>query len=60
VLVPYGREDVVARLYRTGEVLEHEETETGTRLHARIAERELPGVRDLLVHPVRREISAAP
>ncbi len=60
VLVPYGREDVVARLYRNGEVLEHEETETGTRLHARIPERELPGVRELLVHPVRREISAAP
>ncbi|MFL5735708.1 MAG: GTPase HflX, partial [Actinomycetota bacterium] len=59
VLVPYGREDVVARLYRTGEVLGHEDTETGTRLEARIPERELAGVRDLLVRPVRREVSAA-
>jgi GTP-binding protein HflX len=59
VLVPYGREDVVARLYRTGEVLGHEETDTGTRVQARIPERELAGVRDLLVRPVRREVSAA-
>ncbi|MDP9295917.1 MAG: GTPase HflX [Actinomycetota bacterium] len=57
VLVPYGREEVVAGVYRTGEVLDSEETEEGTRLHARIQERELARVRDFIVYPVRREVA---
>jgi GTP-binding protein HflX len=57
LVVPYGREDVVASVYRNGEVLDAKETDDGTRLHARILERDLAGVADFLQHPVRREIS---
>jgi GTP-binding protein HflX len=57
VLVPYGREDVVASLYRSGEVLDSKETDEGTRVHARIPERELQGVREFLLYPVRLEVT---
>jgi GTP-binding protein HflX len=57
VLVPYGREEVVAGVYRAGEVLDSEETEVGTRLHARIQERELARVQEFIVYPVRREVA---
>jgi GTPase len=49
LLVPYGREDVTARLYRLAEVLETEVGESGTIVRARVDERELAAVRDLLV-----------
>jgi len=35
-LVPYSRGDLVARIYRRGEVLEEEHVAEGTRLHARV------------------------
>lgn len=59
LLVPYGREDVTARLYREAEVLSQEAVETGTLVRARVGERELSAVRELVVQPVaRRERSS--
>ncbi|MEO8292253.1 MAG: GTPase HflX [Actinomycetota bacterium] len=49
LLVPYGREDVTARLYRHAEVLGTEPDELGTIVRARVGERELAAVRDLVV-----------
>jgi GTP-binding protein HflX len=60
VLVPYGREELVALLYRSGEVIDHEETDAGTSIRALIRERELAAVRDVLVRPVRRVVSVGP
>ncbi len=41
LLVPYGREDLTARLYREAEVLSEEPGEGGTLVWARVGEREL-------------------
>ena len=41
LLVPFGREDVTARLHRDAEVLSEEATERGTIVRARIGERDL-------------------
>ncbi len=54
VLVPYGREELTARLYRDAEVLSSEAIEDGTLVRARVGERELAAVKDLVVRPVRR------
>lgn len=51
LLVPYGREDVIAGLYRGGEVISSETTRDGTRVRARVSERDLAAVRDLVVEP---------
>ncbi len=48
-LVPFGREDVVARLYREGEVLDKEVTGEGTRIRARVEDRDLAAFGDLVV-----------
>jgi GTP-binding protein HflX len=40
ILVPWGREDVTAMLYRNAEVLSDEAREDGTLVHARVGERE--------------------
>jgi GTP-binding protein HflX len=40
VLIPYGRDELVAMLHRRAEVLSTEATEEGTRLRARVGERE--------------------
>jgi GTPase len=45
LLVPYGREDVTALLYRESEVLSTSHEATGTRVHARVGLRELAAVR---------------
>jgi GTP-binding protein HflX len=39
LLIPFGREDLVAAVYREGEVLERRETPDGTGLRARVHER---------------------
>jgi GTP-binding protein HflX len=39
-LIPYEREDLVARLHRDAEVLETERTDDGTIVHARVGERD--------------------
>jgi GTPase len=49
LLVPYGREDVTARLYRHAEVLGTRADESGTIVRARVDERELAAVADLVV-----------
>jgi GTP-binding protein HflX len=43
--VPYGREDVIARLYRDAEVLATSHEGDGTVVHARVGLRELAAVR---------------
>jgi len=58
VLVPYGREDLTARLHRDAEVLASEPAEAGTLVRARVGERELAAVRDLVVRPARRRVRA--
>lgn len=45
LLVPYGREDLTALLYRESEVLSTAHGETGTVVHARVGLRELAAVR---------------
>jgi GTPase len=49
VLVPFGREDLTARLYRDAEILSEETTEDGTLVRARVGERELAAVKNLVV-----------
>ncbi len=57
LLVPFGREDVTARLYREAEVLVAEERPDGTLVHARVAERHLAAVRDFITKPVTRRVA---
>jgi len=56
LLIPPGREDLIARLYREAEVLSSEPDTTGTVVHARMGERELAAVRDFVTHPVLRRV----
>jgi GTP-binding protein HflX len=58
LLVPFGREDLTAMLYREAEVLSVEDTEDGTAVHARVEERQLAAVRDFVTRPVRRRVVA--
>ncbi len=58
LLVPFGREDLTAMLYREAEVLSVEDTEDGTAVHARVGERQLAAVRDFVTRPVRRRVVA--
>ncbi len=55
LLVPYGREGVIALLYRESEVLSTTHDEEGTVVHARVGLRELATVRPF----VRRESRSA-
>jgi GTP-binding protein HflX len=48
LLVPWGREDVTARLYRDAEVLETEPDGDGTIVRALVGERELAAVREFM------------
>lgn len=54
VLVPYGRDEIVARLHREAEVLWSESTEEGTLLRARVGDRELAAVDGYVVGSRRR------
>ena len=49
LLVPYGREDVTAMLYRGAEVVSTTHHEEGTTVHARVGLRELAAVREFVV-----------
>jgi GTPase len=49
LLVPFGREDVTARLYREAEVLDTKTSDNGTLVRARVGAREFAAVRDLVV-----------
>jgi len=48
-LVPYARQEVVARLHREAEVLAHEPGEEGTLVDARVREDQLPWIEPFLV-----------
>jgi GTPase len=49
ILVPWGREDVTAMLYRNAEVLSEEARNDGTLVHARVNEREHAAVAPFVV-----------
>jgi len=51
VLLPFGREDVLAMLHRDAEVLSQEAREDGTLVRARVNERELAAVRGYRLEP---------
>jgi GTPase len=51
ILVPWGREDVTAMLYRNAEVLSEEARPDGTLVHARVNEREHAAVAPFVVEP---------
>jgi GTP-binding protein HflX len=51
ILVPWGREDVTAMLYRNAEVLSEDAREDGTLVHARVGEREFAAVAPFRVEP---------
>jgi GTP-binding protein HflX len=56
LLIPFGREDVVARLYRDAQVLEVAPDSTGNLMRARVGERELGLLGEFLVRPARRRV----
>ncbi|MGQ0671168.1 MAG: GTPase HflX [Actinomycetota bacterium] len=58
VLVPYGREDLTARLYRDAEILSAEPADDGTVVRARVGERELSYVKDFVTRPTSRRVQA--
>jgi GTP-binding protein HflX len=58
LLVPFGREDVIAELYRGGQVLEVTPNSTGNVVRARIGERELASVGQFVMRPVSRRVQA--
>jgi GTPase len=58
VLIPYGREDLVARLYREAEVLARSELDAGTKLHVRVGERELAAVHEFTLTTATRRTRA--
>jgi GTPase len=51
ILVPWGREDLTAMLYRDAEVLSEEARADGTLVHARVNEREHAAVAPFVVEP---------
>ena len=57
LLVPYGRDEVIALLYRDAEVLSTEAGADGTLVRARVGDRELAAVGDYLVQTRRRRAS---
>ncbi len=48
LLVPYGREDLIARLYRSAEVIATVHEQEGTSVHARVGLRDLAAVREFV------------
>jgi hypothetical protein len=58
LLVPFGREDLTARLYREAEVLEAQPDEVGTMVRARVDERHLGALGEFVIRPVTRRVGA--
>jgi GTP-binding protein HflX len=54
LMVPYAREDLVARLYRNAEVLSTRHDPEGTLVHARVGLRDLAAVREFVRTERRR------
>lgn len=59
LVVPYERQEVVARLHREAEVLSAEHQAEGTLLSARVHEEDLAWLSDFLVRPVSRRMRAS-
>jgi GTPase len=59
LVVPYQRQDLVARLYREAEVLSAEPGDHGTLIEARIRESHVPLVRDYVVRGVSHRARAS-
>jgi GTPase len=59
LLVPYERQDLVARLYREAEVLAADPGDDGTLVEARVREAHLPLIRDYLIRGVSRRARAS-
>jgi GTPase len=59
LVVPYERQDLVARLYREAEVLSAEPGDDGTLIEARIMESHVPLVQDYLVRGASRRARAS-
>lgn len=57
LLVPYGRDDVIALLYRDAEVLDTEAGADGTLVRARVRDRQLAAVGHYVVQTRRRRAS---
>ena len=58
LLVPHGRDDVVARLYREAEIVERSDGDAGTLVRARVDDRLLPVVQPFLRAPVATRTGA--
>jgi GTP-binding protein HflX len=58
LLLPLGRDDVVALLYREAEVLDRSDDESGTVVRARVDDRLLPAVQPFLLAPVTTRAGA--
>jgi GTPase len=56
LLVPYDRQEIVARLYREAEVGSAEAGSDGTRLRARVRDDQLPWIAEFTVRPVSRRV----
>jgi GTP-binding protein HflX len=54
LLIPYDRQELVARLYREAEVIKAVEGDSGTRLTARVTDQQLARVAEFAVKPVSR------
>jgi GTP-binding protein HflX len=57
-LIPYEREDLVARLHRDADVLQTERTDDGTIVHARVEEREAAELEPFVVSSRPRRATA--
>jgi GTPase len=57
-LIPYDREDLVARLHRDADVLETERTGEGTIVHARVGDREAAELRPYVLSSRPRRATA--
>ena len=56
LLVPYERQEVVARLHREAEVRSSKPTDEGTALEVRLGEEQLGWAGEFVTEPVRREV----
>ena len=51
VLIPYGRDELVAMLYRDAEIVSSEPCEDGTLVHVRVGEREYTKIAGFVAGP---------
>jgi GTP-binding protein HflX len=56
LMVPYDRQEAVARLYEEADVRTAEPREAGTLLKVRVSERQLAGIREFVIRPVSRRL----